>query len=350
MEDKAKFHFISEAGVDIKTTVVKVVSIQIYNRAEIFQFPKDKQTSVHHRHLFDTNIVKNVIKSLKMRNKYRKVLITLNDELKSIYMDEEGNVAFNDEYLEELLPIQQQDNTGKSEKPTRSLAKDMIIDKFNGENFKANTWIKLFVQECMRVGIEQCKYAETLRLFLTDSALKWFSVYVKQNPLTNWELWYNSFIDTFSVQSWTDIAYAYNFKYLNGSLLDFALKKRYLLLEVDEDMSLNSQINLIVISLPYNIQNKIERKSIGNIEDLISKLKQYGHVNDKKKEYKKAIPAYKPCSNCESLGFPNRFHPEHMCRLKEQKGNSKNNNNSIKIVNNVEFEEAITKIEEAKNE
>ena len=75
-------------------------------------------------------------------------------------------------------------------------------------------------------------------------------------------------------------------------------------------------------------------------------------MNDKKKENKKSnniIPSHKPCSNCEKLGFPNRFHPEDKCRLKDQKLYNKKNNN-IKIVNNVEFEDAIAISEDAKNE
>lgn len=348
MENKAKFHFVSEAGPDTKSTIVKVKTIQLINQPETFLFPNDKQTSTQHKKLFDTNIVKNVVKSLKTRNKFRNIMITLNKELQDIYMDEEGNVVFNDEYLEEVSPTQEPSNTGKPEKSTHSLVKDIILEKFDGENLKAITWIRLFVQECTRIGIKQNKFAETLRLFLTDSALNWFNVFMKQNSLTDWELWHNSFIDTFSVQSWTDIAYAYNFKYLNGSLLNFALKKRNLLMEVDEDISLNSQINLIVISLPNFIQSKIERKSLGSIEDLMSKLKQFGHVNDKKRENKKSETTQKPCSICDKLGFPNRFHPEDKCRLKDQKFSYKKNNN-IKIVNNVEFEDAIAKSEEAKN-
>lgn len=38
-----------------------------------------------------------------------------------------------------------------------------------------------------------------------------------------------------------------------------------------------------------------------------------------------------------------------MCRLKEQKSSYKKNNN-IKVVNNVDLEDAIAKSEEAKNE
>lgn len=92
MENKAKFHFVSEAGYDAKSTIVKVKTIQLGNQPEIFQFPKNKQTSDQHKQLFDTNVVKNVVKSLKTRNKFRKVVITLTEDLQNIYMDEEGNV------------------------------------------------------------------------------------------------------------------------------------------------------------------------------------------------------------------------------------------------------------------
>lgn len=69
-----------------------------------------------------------------------------------------------------------------------------------------------------------------------------------------------------------DIAYAHNFKFHNGSLLGYALKKRRLLLEVDDSMSTNTQINIIVIGLPNFIQKKLNRKSIPNMENLLCKI------------------------------------------------------------------------------
>ena len=40
--------------------------------------------------------------SLKRRHQSRKVWISLTDELEKIYSDEEGNIQFLDEYLEEI--------------------------------------------------------------------------------------------------------------------------------------------------------------------------------------------------------------------------------------------------------
>lgn len=355
MEIKAKFHFVSEASAESKSTVVKVKRIQLTGQEEIFLFPENKQTSVQHSQLFETTIVKNVVKSLKVRNKFRNVVLTLSDELRNIYLDTEGNVVFYDEYLEEVSSALEsdvkKDSTGTVGRQISSLVKEMVIDKFNGENLNASVWIKLFVQECDRVGVDQNKYTEVLRLFLEKSALDWYNVFLKQNSLSNWEAWNNSFVDTFSAQSWSDIAYAYNFKFYNGSLLEFALKKRMLLLEIDESISINTQINMIVISLPNYIQNKLERKSIVNIENLMAKLKQFGKLNNSKNDnvIKKSLNEKRPCNICDKLGFKNRFHSESVCRNKDRQVRKIKNEN-VKVTNNSEIQEVVASYQEAKNE
>uniref|UniRef100_A0A1B6DSS3 Ty3 transposon capsid-like protein domain-containing protein n=1 Tax=Clastoptera arizonana TaxID=38151 RepID=A0A1B6DSS3_9HEMI len=341
MITKARFHFASQAGKDHKSTLIKVKTIQLVDQPEIFLFPEEKQTNVHHVELFNNIVVKGVVKSLKLRNKFRNVIITLDEELKSIYLDEEGNVTLHDEYLEETPPTQINNVNTKS---ARSLVKDIVLEKFNGSNFNANSWLKLFIKECIRVDIPENKYAEILRLFLENSALDWFSIYAKDNDLEKWDLWNNSFLETFAVQSWAELAYAYNFKYFNGSFLEFALKKRNLLLEADETMSINTQINLIIINLPKFIQSKLEKKNIINMEDLMSKLKQFGHLNEKNK----FTPILKLCSFCTNLGYTNRFHKEDVCRLKDGKF-KKVKNEQIKIVNNAELQNIIANSEESKN-
>jgi len=354
MEVKAKFYFVSEFGADKKTTVVKVKRIQLLGQEESFLFPENKQTSAQHGQLFENPIVKNVVKSLKVRNKFRNVMLSLSDELKKIYLDIEGNVVFYDEYLEEATTVPEPNvNRGSlitPERETSSLITDMVIEKFNGENINANSWIRLFVQECDRVGIAKDKYAEVLRLFLEKSATDWYKVFVRQNSLLNWEAWNNAFIDTFSAQSWSDIMYAYNFKFYNGSLLEFALKKRSLLLEVDDTLSINTQINMIVISLPNFVRDKLGRKSIVNIEDLMAKLKQLGKINDLKNDNvsKKFLSEKRPCGICDKLGFKNRYHSESVCYNRD-KQTKKLKNENIKVVNNNEIQEVVASYEDAKN-
>lgn len=342
---KAKFKFVSEAGADGKTTIVSVKTIQLTGQSEVYVFPPNLQTNTSHVQLFNNSVVKNVVKSLRTRNKYRNVIITLTEELVAIYLDEEGNVVFHDLYLEELSTETISSGAPPTSKPSRTLAKDMVLEKFTGDNFNANSWLKVFIRECTRVGITEERYVETLRLFLDKSALEWFIIFEKNNSLiNNWGVWSNSFLDTFSVQSWSEVAYALNFKYLSGSLLEFALKKRRLILETDEKMSLATQLNLIVVSLPKSIQNKLDKKGLSNAEDLMSRLKQLGHTSEKEN---KKTPASSFCKFCESLGFANRSHDESVCRLKKGKSNEKNN--KIRMANNTEAQDIISMADEAKN-
>ena len=99
-EVKAKFHFVAEA--EGKSTIVKVKTIQLVGQPEIFSFPQNNQTAAQHEQLFQLAVVKGVVKSLKIRNKFRNVVVTITDELREIYLDEEGNVVFHDYYLEEV--------------------------------------------------------------------------------------------------------------------------------------------------------------------------------------------------------------------------------------------------------
>lgn len=142
----------------------------------------------------------------------------------------------------------------------------------------------------------------------------------------------------------TYVTYAIGYKFYKGSLIDFASKKRRLLLESDENMSVNIQI---VISLSNFVQNKLKRKSIVNIECLMSKLKQFGRLNDEKNDIvNKKLCERKTCRICERLGFKNRFHAESVCFNKDRK--TKNEN--VRISNNNEIQEVVASCEKAKNE
>jgi len=341
---KAKFHFVAGAGANSKSTVVKVKTIQLVDQEEIFAFLKEQQTSEAHKQLFATNVVRNVVKSLNVRDKYRNVVISLTDELQTIYLDEEGNVDFHDLYLDEVQSKQEVSvPSANTERSMHSIAKDMVLEKFNGNNSNAKTWMTLFIQESKRLGLKENKYAEALRLFLEGSALTWYTIYVQTNTLAHaWEFWNNSFLDTFDEKSWDQVEYAYSFKYLNGSFLDFALKKRSLLIEVDPDLTLKSQINLIVVSLPQFIKNKLKKKELVTIEDLMSRLRLFGQSNKIVKP-KQNMSEKKNCTHCEKLGYKNRFDPENLCRNRTVK------NENIKLVNNSEIQDAVAHAEKAKN-
>lgn len=122
---KARFRFASKAGGNARTTVVKVKTIQIIGQEEIFLFPGD------------LDIVKKVVNSLKTRNKFRNVIVSLTAEMQAIYQDEEENVIFNDEYLKEAPPVALSAQADGPDKSSRSLAKNTELKEFNGENSQA---------------------------------------------------------------------------------------------------------------------------------------------------------------------------------------------------------------------
>ena len=77
-----------------------------------------------------------------------------------------------------------------------------------------------------------------------------------------------NFYDTFSSKGWSSIRYAMSFKYQTGSMLDYALKKEKLLLEVRKSIDDGTLIDLIAIGLPNFVADRIDREKLKKTEDL----------------------------------------------------------------------------------
>ena len=145
-------------------------------------------------------------------------------------------------------------------------------------------------------------------------------------PNNTWSRWSKSFLRVFSKIGWSKVRYAFAFKYLSGTLLDYALKKERLILEIERKMTEASRINLIVMGLPVDIQDKLNREEITNTDELMRNLRKLEHrviPKNKDSDEKKAHRENKfivrnsinkgPCRICASLNFPGRFHPEEKC-------------------------------------
>jgi len=282
MATRATFHFSMDA-VNTKTNAIRVHTIQLEGSKETFQFPSDMQAREQHPELFATEIVKNVTKSMKTRGQYRNIKISLVKELKDIYLDEEENVCFKDQYLDEvrgnILTETTSHQAPSSEKSLRTIVKDMVMEKFLGKNQDAKSFLVLFERECKRFKIEEPRFAEILKLFLEGPAMDWFLAGLKSHGLDlPWELWKESFLETFSERGWAEISYAYNFRYINGPLLDYALRKRNLLLDTDLDLSEKSQTNFIVLGLPLHVRSRINKKDINSMNGLMSTIRQLEHL------------------------------------------------------------------------
>ncbi|KAK9879836.1 hypothetical protein WA026_008339 [Henosepilachna vigintioctopunctata] len=161
----------------------------------------------------------------------------------------------------------------------------MILDKFSGKNQNAKIFSELFVQECNRLRIGNPRYAQVLKIFLEGPALDWFLAFLKTHTFSyRCEFWQNSFLNTFSEIGWDDINYAYTFRYISGPMLDYALKKRNLLIDADPELTLNSQINDIVLGLPAQIRSRLSKRDLTSIDILMSLVRQLeGLINNKNK-------------------------------------------------------------------
>ena len=290
----------------------------------------------------------------------RKVWINLTKELENIYYDEDGNIQFDGEYLEEI--IEKQENSDilahaseqplvklleklleKSQEKSQErnlgkLAKEFTIEKFDGKNSNANQWINNFEKECAWFEITTDeKKIEILKSFMEKGAADWYGcTLLKLTIETEWEEWKTNFCNTFASKGWSPIKYALSFKYQTGSLLEYSIKKERLLLQIRKTIDNGTLIDLIATGLPNYIIDRIDRGKLTKTEDLHNEIGKLEHLTYKKNlEFKKNRPNIKdksektPCKIRKEKEKGTRFHPEAECWFKDQE----NKNNETKQVN-----------------
>uniref|UniRef100_T1HT13 RNA-directed DNA polymerase n=1 Tax=Rhodnius prolixus TaxID=13249 RepID=T1HT13_RHOPR len=287
-----------EVGEERNNVVIRVASIRLMSEDTTYVFPTHLQHSDLHEELFSIGTVKNVCKALIKVGQFRNIMVTLPSEIVPLYLDDNLNFVFRSTYLEELsmeqtlisgkkIPITAVENQTELikiiEKLTTKLDakenkqvdlthihKQFILQKFQGKE-NAIEWITLFEKECNRceVTTDHTKI-QILRLFLEQNAVEWYSSTLCKLTLTGeWKDWRESFIQTYGDKSWRSVHYAYTFRFIKGSLLDYALKKERLLLETEPKMSDRSRINHIVVGLPLYIQDRLDKEEIQATESLI---------------------------------------------------------------------------------
>lgn len=72
-----------------------------------------------------------------------------------------------------------------------------------------------------------------------------------------------------------------SFKYLTGSLLEYAVRKEKQLLEVRKMIDKGTLINLIAASLPNFITDRIDREVLKETEDLFNEIGKLEHITEK---------------------------------------------------------------------
>ena len=93
------------------------------------------------------------------------------------------------------------------------------------------------------------------------NSIEWYQTNLLKDEEYNWENWKAAFLKAFSNKGWSAVRYAYNFKYISGSITEYTIKKERLILEIRRKTSEETRINLIVIGLPLHIQDKIDKEA-----------------------------------------------------------------------------------------
>lgn len=381
-----KVFLATEAATEsTKTTVLNVKAIQRINETDTYVFPCELQNITNHPHLIAVSSIKNAKDSMKKRHMRKSCRATLSGDALSEYCDPDGNFWFKKEYLEEgtiqYVSEAEYDEENATEtvivkrRSLHHIEKEIVLEKFNGNNYNATTWIELFEQECDRVDAETDQYMDVLRLLLEGHPQVWYAVTKKTIGTGSWATWKKEFKVAFGSKGWNEVSDAYKYKYIGGSLIEYAFKKHNLLLDADPGLPELSRVNMIVVGLPNFAQSRISRASIDTIKKLTVELNQLESgrsnykkpwdkkpsgapgVNDRKgKDDRNSPRRYEPCRFCKNIGKEGMRHAEKFCWNNPtgvnymKRGESENRKTGpVKIANNMQLERQMNEEFELKN-
>lgn len=359
--DKLKFTFEIKPSIDGKSNFIAITAIATEGD-KIFLIPEEYQAATLHKHIQTSKTFITVKNSLKKRYQTRNVWIKTTEDILQTYVDEDGNMIFQGQFLEEITQEQMaisgrkcledpivkileklvDSHQNKENQSVKKLADKFVIEKFDGKSSSAYQWMEVFEKECARFNIEkEEEKIEIFRLFLEKSCTDWYSsMMIKLSLHSKWSEWKSSFLQTYANKGWTASKYALSYKYQSGSLLEYAIKKEKLLLEVRKTIDEGTLIDIIAAGLPDFITDRINREEILHTNNLFSELGRLEHLVSRRKFIKKkedTKPVKAKCTICEKLKKGIRYHPEDSCWFKAN-FNTEKDKKQIKLINNSELE------------
>ena len=384
------------AGDAGRTTVTHLLWIQPLDDGdnERYAFPDEvKNINLHARLFNNVGSCAEAKKDMSPRWTMKIFRATIPSDLVLTYFDADGNPKYNGV----VLPVY--DDRDLVPRPARasspapvsvatpaprafsSIIKDIVITKFNPKNnINPEAWISTFEGECARLEISIERYWEALRMFLEESAELWYTNTRLTSNTTAWDIWRNSFVDSFGERGIASIRSAVNFRYISGSLSEYCQKKLSLLLLFNPKMHEFTKIGLITLGLPQAYQDRINLAEVDSIGKLFSqintfekqssrtfsgKLSSNSNSNSNSSSTSNAFSSLKPrqaCQYCKKKGFDGRMHHEKDCFNKwrdsqrnndSQRKNSgpSNVNSPSKSINSLSIDEMQSEIaEQQKNE
>lgn len=345
--EKLRFTFAVLAASDGKTNVICITSIETPD-GQVFEIPDDLKPASKHTAITSTDVFTKIKNSLKKRHQTRKLWIPITQDLRKIYLDEGENLQFGDQYLDQITYETKlsgsSTSTGTENKNLGKIAERFLLEKFSGKTSNVDQWISDFENECTRFEIlKEAEKIETLKYLLEKECLDWYtSMIIKCTVNAGWETWKTNFCETYGNKGWSQVKYAFTYKFQGGSLREYATKKERLLLEINKNIDTQTLIHLIVIGLPDYIMYKMDRESITSTAKLFNEIGQHEQTVNKNNynkfkrntfDNKVKVEKNKPCKICEKLNKGSRFHPEEKCWFK-QTNDYENKRNLNKNVNN----------------
>ncbi|XP_069362102.1 putative autophagy-related protein 11 [Maniola hyperantus] len=178
---------------------------------------------------------------------------------------------------------------------------------------------------------------------------------IKLTVNSEWKEWKDKFLETFKNQGWDMVTTALAFRYKEGLLIDYAIKKERLILDINKSIDPKTMTDLIATGLPGFILNRLNRDELNNTTDLFNEIRKYEGMIYKKNStirksgtffYKNKTNEKKPCKTCESLDKGIKYHPEESCWFKKNKNESeklfKANNSIIEVDMNTEKKKRVS--------
>lgn len=392
---KLQFHIVVAATSDGKTNVVVIRRVRLADSQTWYGFPPELQILSAHPDLVKVPVIKSAISSLKTRGSLRNVNITLPPDIFNKYVDPDGNFFFNDCVLGEVDigsgPSSQSSSAVASdsviaclerlsapkEESLKEILRHILLEKFSPKNRNAESWCDRFEKELSRFDLSGRRQIEVLKSCLDPSLNNWFIVTQKNLPVdADWLQWRQELVSNFEDSSFRPLCSAIGYKYIGGSLIDYAINKEKLLIESNRGYSKSVILDLVVYGLPSHIVKSLNKNNITSLQLLKGKLKKYegedkinnskvksngkitspnsfrrfenknnvvNNVNSGKKIYSYNNFKVQECSFCAKKGHPGRRHPEANCWFKDKQETPQ------KSINNLELASSSSEDELSKN-
>ena len=291
-----------------------------------------------HTDLIKLSAISNTVESLKAIQKEtgkRNVRITLSATLKSKYYDEDDNLRIGDSYFEESFressfndessqntDLMDQIRDLQLQLASKDLERNIKVENFNGKQ-DATDWFNDFESELKKYHIDKLDTKlRILKSSLDSNVIDWYCTNVKILKDKPFEDWRNSFIDIFGKKSWSNSRKAIEFRYLSGSLVEYGLRKRRMLIDDDPRISDSTVSRLIVCGLPNYIEKLIDFDKATSSEMLLAEFGKLSSIHERKSfNIRDSKPKNEvnrnPCENCLELFNKKRMHPESACFFKD---------------------------------